>query len=231
LIGRILGTALLAGAIAGLFAFAAHVAKTLPLIERAEVYEAQKAQAPAHGTPTDAAATAAAGEAAWSPADGVERLAYTLLADVVGAVGFAFLLVGAIVISGRRVAWREGMAWGLAGFAAFSAAPALGLAPEVPGMEAAPLHLRQAWWLATAAATALGLAVVCFAKPPLAKAAGVLLIALPHVVGAPVHVAEPGPVPAELAAQFATASLVISGLFWVLLGGLAGYIYPRLGRD
>jgi len=38
---------------------------------------------------------------------------------------------------------------------------------------------------------------------------------------------EPGNVPAELAARFAVASLVVSGLFWMVLGGFAGYFYDR----
>lgn len=234
MIGRILATALLAGAVAGVFIFGLHAAKTAPLIERAEVYESQKPHphepALQPQSPVAPGSAAAQGREEWNPADGFERLAYTLLMDVIGAIGFAFLLVGAFVVSGREVEWREGIVWGLAGFAAFAAAPALGLAPELPGMEAAPLQLRQAWWLATAAATAAGLVVVFFARPALVKAAGLLAILLPHLVGAPAHEFQLGLVPAELAAEFAAASLVISGLFWILLGGLAGYLYPRLDR-
>ena len=224
---RIILTAVFAGLIAGVFAWGAHMVKTTPLILAAEVYENAAPAAPAAA---QAHATAVPETPAWEPADGLERNLYTLLADVVTGIGFAFMLAGAMALSGRAVDARLGMAWGLAGFAALFAAPSLGLAPELPGMQAAGLGARQAWWLLTAAATAAGIAAIAFAPRPAVKALGVALLALPHVVGAPHPVLTSGPLPAELAAQFAAATLVITGLFWLVLGGLTGYFYRRFER-
>lgn len=232
---RIVMTALLAGALAGLAAFVLQSWQTTPLIMHAEIYETGEvpaAVAHSHGTAPAAEATQAGGHAhaaeaeAW-PADGVERYAYSLLADVVTAIGFGFLLIGAMAVSGREVSWRGGIVWGLCGYAAFYMAPSFGMAPELPGMVAAELGERQIWWLSTAAVSALALALIFFAPGALWKAVAALLLVAPHAIGAPHPVIEPGNVPAELAAQFAVASLVVTGLFWMVLGGLGGYFYRR----
>ena len=210
--GRVFITALAAGFIAGLFIWGAHMLKAVPLILEAETYEA----------------AAAATEA--TPDEGYERHAYTLITDVITATGFALMLAAAFALSGRDVDWREGLLWGLGGYAAFYLAPSLGLPPEIPGMEAADLGRRQAWWLATATATLAGLGLIFLARPVPARVLGGALIILPHLIGAPAHEAASGPLPAELAAEFVMVSLVTTGLFWLLLGGAAGYVYRRLGR-
>jgi cobalt transporter subunit CbtA len=130
---------------------------------------------------------------------------------------------------------RTGLLWGLAGFIAFAAAPAFGLPPEVPGMAAAELGARQAWWLGTAAATAAGIAVAAFA-PMRLKAIAVLLLIAPHIIGAPHLVsgetgAESAGVPAEIAAQFVAASLISALLFWLALGASAGHLLRRGARS
>ncbi|MFQ5954541.1 MAG: CbtA family protein, partial [Kiloniellales bacterium] len=112
------------------------------------------------------------------------------------------------------------------GFAAFALAPAFGLPPEPPGVAAAELSARQAWWLGTALATAGGLALMVFAGNTVAKVAGLVAIAAPHLISAP-HLAETGTLPAALAGRFVAASLVTSALFWVVLGGLSGWLYGR----
>ncbi len=48
-----------------------------------------------------------------------------------------------------------------------------------------------------------------------------------HEIG---HGIVTGNVPAEMAAEFAVATLVVTGLFWVFLGGLTGYFYNRFER-
>jgi cobalt transporter subunit CbtA len=138
---RILMTALVAGALAGVFIFAAHMVKTTPLILHAEIYENA-------GSPEAHEAAAPTGETKseteeWAPGDGFERGAYTLLTDLLASFGFAFVLVGAIALSGRDVDWRRGLIWGLCGFAVFYVSSSLGLSPELPGMQAADLQTRQ----------------------------------------------------------------------------------------
>jgi cobalt transporter subunit CbtA len=220
---RILVTALVAGGIAGLFVFAVQHAKLTPLILAAEVYEAGAAEhrpnAPGEHVPP-----------AWEPSSGLERTAYTALADIVVGVGYALLLVGAFVLRGAPVDVSRGMAWGAAGYAVFSLAPALGLPPELPGSHAADLFARQEWWLGTVAATACGSALLAFSRSVLPKGAGALVLALPHLIGAPHPHEIGGPVPPELAAEFTAASLATSALFWLVLGALCGGIYARLGQ-
>ncbi|GIT04578.1 MAG: hypothetical protein CM1200mP28_18370 [Deltaproteobacteria bacterium] len=95
----------------------------------------------------------------------------------------------------------------------FSGSPALGLPPEPPGMTAAALESRQIWWVGTVMATATGIGLLIESKTILLKIIAVVLIAVPHIIGAPhPHVFESN-VPAELSAQFAVASLLTSVFF------------------
>ena len=233
---RIVMSALLAGALAGMLVFAGHMWKTTPLIVHAEVYETNEGGGHSHG-PAEATKDHSHGEHAhgdnaavaeeWAPDGSFQRNAFTLLSDVITAIGFAFVLIGAMVLSGRETGWRRGIVWGLCGYAAFYVAPAFGLSPELPGMAAAELTARQTWWLGTAAATAVALAVIFFVDGALWKVVAAGLILVPHVIGAPHPPIEPGAVPAELAAQFAVATLVVTGLFWIALGGFSGYFLDR----
>ena len=87
---------------------------------------------------------------------------------------------------------------------------------------------RQLWWLGTASATALGLALVVFARRWWARAAGMGALVLPHVIGAP-HVDVYGALtPADLIDTFIVASLVTAGIFWMVLGTATGFVYRRL---
>src|SRR6185369_8826721 len=163
---RLFIVAVVAGAISGIFVTLVHQVSTVPVILGAEVFEkaAEVNEAPAVADTAVAQATEpAAAEAehhhdaeAWEPADGFERNAFTVLADILTGIGFSFLLVAAYAFRGEQVDWHKGFCWGLAGFAVFTLAPDLGLPPEVPGTEAAPLLDRQMWWLATVILTAGG---------------------------------------------------------------------------
>jgi cobalt transporter subunit CbtA len=167
----------------------------------------------------------------WEP-KGLERPFYTVLANAAIGVGFACLLVAGLalrsLISKQPITIRTGLLWGLAGFAVFSLAPALGLPPELPGGPEAPLLPRQVWWIATAISTAAGLGCLAFSRGIWLRILGVGLLALPHVVGAP-HLAGEGVVPQALTSQFVWLSIVSAGLFWLLLGALSGWLLPRLG--
>lgn len=240
LLRRILFAGLAAGLVAGIAVTAVQQIQVVPLILAAEVYES--AEAPhdhaaasqiqgAHDHAPGAAAHSH-DEEAWAPADGLERNAFTLLANIVAGVGYGCVLVALMVFAGRALDWRRGLLWGLGGFAAFALAPAIGLPPELPGMAAAELGARQLWWISTAVATIAGLGLIVFAgqKPALriaAPLAGLALIALPHLIGAPHHVAEAGALPAELAARFAVASLLAQAAFWAVLSAAAGYLLGR----
>ncbi len=237
---RVLVTGLTAGLLAGLFAAAIQIAWITPIILEAEIYES--AEAPT-GAPDPASRPGAFGasfvlpaaerlegdEGAWAPEDGIERTLFTVLANVLTGVGYGLILVAAVAFSGRRVDPGLGVFWGLAGFAVFALAPALGLPPELPGMVAADLGARQTWWIGTVISTAGGLALIVFARHRLLKGLGLALLLAPHAVGAP-HPGQFGTkVPGELAAEFAVASLFTAALFWTALGGIAGYFHRKIG--
>ncbi len=164
----------------------------------------------------------------WMPADGMERLFFTMVSNIVTAIAFSLILVAVFLLRGKPVTYYSGVLWGAAGFAVFSGATSLGLPPELPGMTAAALESRQIWWIGTVIATATGIGFFTESRTILAKIFGAVLISLPHIIGAPhPHVFE-SIVPAELSAQFAVASLLSSAFFWMVLGGVSGYFYRKL---
>lgn len=247
MITRVLAVGLLAGLLAGLTVATLQAFTTTPIIMQAEVYERGTAPPQAGVAPLlqpavlrdDAAPRlilvheghdhGAAGEE-WSPADGLERTFYTGTATVATAIGFAMILIAGMLASGQPIDERRAMAWAAAGFAATGLAPAMGLAPELPGMAAADLVGRQEWWIATAAATALALWLFLNTENLALRLLAVPLLLAPHVWGAPrlAEAAKSG-VPADLAAQFAATSLAVQAILWVLTGLLVGLLWQRLG--
>ncbi len=163
---------------------------------------------------------------AHAAASGVERTFYSVLFTCLGTCGFALLLVGCYALA-RDVSWRKGLLWGLAGFASFSLAPALGLPPELPGVHAADLFARQMWWITTALATATGLACVVFSRSIPLKLLGGVLIALPHLIGAPQSIHTDSERAADVVGAFTVGSLTISAVMWLILGALTPALMQR----
>jgi cobalt transporter subunit CbtA len=226
---RIFATALGAGVAVGLLIAALQHVALVPLILEAEKYEGGAAHEHKHALrmPLVGAAHAAAA-AVPAEAPSPWRAVLTTVATTLTSIGFALLLSGAFAVSGREVDTREGLLWGLAGFAAFALAPAFGLPPELPGSVAADLLPRQVWWVGTVAATTLGLALLVFGARTWTLPLGIALLVAPHLIGAP-HPAEgAGSVPPELAAAFAARSLVVNAVLWALLGLATGWLYARL---
>ncbi|WP_277614161.1 MULTISPECIES: CbtA family protein [Kaistia] len=234
-----------AGLAVGIALSVVQAVTTEPLILHAETFEnAEPAPAAAaapheHSTTEAHAHEAAAPEAApahqhdedaWSPADGFERSAYTLLANLLMGVGVSAVLLGLMSIRGGKIDARTGVLWGVAGFFAASLLPSLGLSPELPGTAAAEVTSRQVWWLSTVAASAIGLALIVFSGSWLLKAAGLVIGVLPHVIGAPVPPTLEASYPAGLGGEFVAASLVVSALLWALSGLFSGWLYQRLSR-
>ncbi len=216
---RLVFAALCAGSLSGVFATLAHQIGTVPLILQAETYEkpSERTMAAAHEHTS-----------AWEPENGAERTAYTLLADILTGVGFALLVGAGLTLRGGEVGWRQGLLWGLAGFATFTVAPSLGLPPQLPGSEAAPLFDRQVWWLGTAVATGCALALIAFTTRARWAILAVLLIVLPHLYGAPELPEHVAVVPAAFSHHFVVAATVVNFLFWVMLGASTGYFHERL---
>ncbi len=233
MLGKILATAILCGFAAGILISVIQSVWVTPLIYRAETFEAAAGAGPSHpGEDAAVPAPARAGAEAepWAPADGVERVFFTVLANVLSGIGFALLLAGAIALSGREVNGLRGALWGVAGFMVFGIAPAIGLPPDPPGVDAGPLLDRQVWWLGTVTATASGLALLVFGRRAVLTLAGVALVVLPHAIGAPHVDVYGGATPADVIDAFVIASLATTGLFWLALGGLTGVVYRKLAQ-
>ena len=237
---RIFYTAMLAGILGGAAISVVQHFTTTPIILHAETFEGG-GDHDKHGTlkkgvtlvsPAFAHGDKTAGEdEAWGPREGLERTMYTSLANVLTGVGFALILTACFALSGRQVIGRTGVLWGLSGFAIISLAPALGLPPEVPGAMAAELTDRQLWWFLCAALTGAGMWAMIFRSGAAWAVGGIALIALPHLIGAPVPDRLGGPVPPELAAHFVSASLVTAAVFWCITGWLAGTFWNRLAVE
>jgi cobalt transporter subunit CbtA len=228
---RLIGAALLAGLIAGLWLSAARQIWVVPLILQAEALEGPPpahGDHPGHGTPADGPhAQPADGVREWQPAGGFERNAWTWAANAITSIGFALLLAAGYGLSGRPVTGLRGLLWGLAGFAVFSLAPAWGLPPALPGAPEMPLAARQLWWLETVTATAGGLCLLAFAGRRWWRWLGLPLLALPHVVGAP-HALAVLPAPlADLTRQFVAATLLVNLSSWLVLGAVSGWVWSK----
>ncbi len=160
----------------------------------------------------------------------VSRDAMTSLFFGLAYVGYGLGLLAGYGLAeafGKRVTLREGLLWGIAGYAAFQLAPAMGLEPELPGTMAADLAARQIWWIATAICTAAALGLLGYGKGVASVIGAVALLAVPHVIGAPELESYSGVAPPELASSFAARSLGVGLIVWSALGALAGWLWSR----
>ncbi len=232
---KILSTAIVAGVLAGLFVSVIHEFTTTPIILNAENFEGYgdghhtQQRTKEQTLPKKTETTGETEQNEWEPQKGLERTFFTSITNILTGVGFAAILVACFTFSGEKLSGRRGIIWGLAGFAVFTLAPSLGLPPEVPGSIAADLALRQTWWIVTAIATGLGLWSMVFGGKLPFYGIGLLIIALPHIIGAPQASQIGGSAPPEIAGHFAAASIVVSAIFWVILGWISGTLwnYPE----
>jgi len=227
MIRNLFAAALLAALCAGLLTAAIQHFRITPLILHAETFEGEGGhshgeEAADHSHADAVASTAAEEPEEWAPADGFERTAYTTLATVLAAAGFALVIGAVSVLSGLPITFANGFLWGIAGFVTFSLAPAYGLAPELPGMPAADVLPRQIWWIGTALATGAAWLLLAKTRAGWAFAVAAALVVIPHIIGAPASPDEPSAVPAHLATEFAAITLGTSFVFWLVLGTLFG---------
>lgn len=240
MIVRLLSAALAAGFFAAVVATGLQLALTSPLIIEAERYETGTHAAMPLGDVLPAnwivqvhehvhgdASPDAAPE--WQPGAGLPRMAFTGLATLIGGVGYALLLGAVMIAIGTEPTPERGLGYAVAGFLAVALAPALGLPPELPGSEAAPLAARQAWWVMTAVSTAMGLYLILVRRVPITILGGLVLIVAPHIAGAPEVAETKSALPAGLAAQFAARSLAVSFVFWSVIGLGFGWAWQRFG--
>lgn len=216
---KLMVVALAAGTLAGLALFAVQYITVVPLIQAAETYEAAAHEAHHSNVPNE--------DEGWRPAEGWERTSLTAITTVLTGIAFAAILFGVMALGGKTIDTRRGALWGLAAFACFSLAPALGLPPQPPGVAVADLYQRQLWWAGTAIATAIGVWLITGkGRTWLLRTAGVVCLLLPHLIGAPIATGQ-NSIPAELVRRFTIASVTTSCMFWLLVGTLGGLIYSR----
>jgi cobalt transporter subunit CbtA len=237
---RLMGGALVAGAIAGIALFLLQWAVMLPLIHEAERYEhaARAAHAAdtahtAHTAHVDAGARGieaeheAEHEAAWEPSEGFERTAYTALGTTLTGIGYAALFFGVAGLLGLTLSGRHAWWLGLAGFACFALGPALGLPPRPPGAAVPDLQAAQIWWLTTSLATAAGLWLITGRdRSWQRRGVGILCLLAPHLLGAP-HPHHTDALPRDLIRQFALASVGTQAVFWLVLAKAGSLVQGR----
>lgn len=249
---KLVASGMIAGVAAGLIATLLQLVFVIPLIFQAELYESGVLEHFAQAAPDHhAAAPAEVGtaatpepeaEAALDHNDGshslapagegfdLERHGLTLLANLASYCGFGLLLAAAFGLAqgmGVRLDARVGAIWGAAGFAAFHVAAGAGLPPELPGNFAAALEDRQLWWVATGVLTAAGLYALGYGRGFVGLLLGVVLILLPQLIGAPHPDEFGGYVPPELMALYVTHTMAVAAVVWLVLGGVAGYVWQR----
>lgn len=252
---RLVLWALLVGLVSGVGVSLLQRWLTVPIILAAEVFE-QKADVSGSGVPAGGETLAqdeagldhaAAGHEhareAWAPANGGERTGFTVLADVLTAMGFALVLLAAMGAAlhygvASKLDWHYGLVWGLAGYVVFFGAPALGLPPEIPGGVVAPLDARQLWWVLAAICAAAALTGAAFGRSRWRWAA-LALLAVPYLVGAPAlpphPFAEHPPADAaaleHLSQRFVWATAFTNLCLWLMLGSTSGWVSRRYLKD
>ena len=222
---HLLTSALFAGLAAGLVATLLQLVFVVPLLLEGELYETGvRLHFSATGAQSQAGAPTVLAE--------LGRHIGTVGINLIAYTGFALVLLAGFAVAeraGHAVTARRGAVWGLAGFVAVQLAPAFGLPPELPGTIGADLGARQVWWAGCVAATLAGIALIAFGRGLVPVGAGTLLIALPHLIGAPGIDTYFGVAPPELASHFVTRALGVAAVTWVVLGAMAGGLWSRRG--
>lgn len=206
---KLVAVSLLAGLLGGLLLSMLQHYQTLPLILAAEQFETPSA------------------EHDWQPMDGWQRNGFTLLFNGLTGFGFALVISASMYWRGQR-GYLYGLGWGFAGYWVFFVAPSLGLPPELPGTDSAELHSRQAWWLFTAAATAMGLFGLVLSKQRWLKIGGASLLVSPHLFGAPHPEVAHALAPEALQQHFFLWTSINNAVFWLTLGAISGRLLRKV---
>lgn len=214
---KIVVSALIAGFGAGLFAALLQFVFVQPILLHAELFET--------GALTHFGADPTAARVTHDGGIDFIRDGLSILFSALIYVGYALMLLAAMVLAeerGQPISARAGLIWGVAGWITMQMAPAFGLAPELPGMNAADVTARQIWWFGTVAATGTGLWLIAFGRNWALWGAAVILLAAPHLIGAPLPDTFTGPAPPEIGAEFAARALGTGLAVWAALGLLVG---------
>jgi len=212
-------SAFLVAIVAGLIFSVYQALFITPLILGSEVYEVID--------------SASHGVEAWAPEDGVERHSWSFVTNFLLCFAYALVLMSLMTVK-PAVNLLKGLFWGGAAYLTIFAAPALGLPPEIPGMEAAYLEGRQTWWGFTVMVTAIGLWLIAF-QTPVNKIVGVGILFIPHLIGAPqpeMHgFANTDPIAIDALTQlwhdFILQTSIANALLWLAIGSMSGYLVEK----
>lgn len=217
---RILTSALIAGAAAGLIAALLQLVFLQPVLLHAELFE-QGILNHFGPAPMSEMAVELPG---FDPQRDLLSIAFSMLIFA----GFGLMMVAAMTLaegSGAVISARTGLIWGVAGFVAVHLAPGFSLSPEVPGVAAADITARQIWWFSTVGSAIVALWLMAFGKSPVAWGITVLLLLAPHVIGAPMADIMTGSAPTELGSLYTARAYGVNLAGWVVLGILAGHFW------
>lgn len=219
--------AIAAGIAAGLIAALLQFVFVIPSLLEGELYESgARVHFGADGIPESEKNAPGIGNE-WG------RHTMTVAFNLITYVGYGLLLAALMTFAAMKgigTTPRQGFIWGVCGFFAVQLAPAVGLPPELPGTLAAEVGARQLWWMGTILATAAGLGLIAFGRSYL-PLAGIFLILIPQLVGAPHLDRYFGIAPPELAAEFATLSLGTASAGWAALGFFVAYFLDWFQED
>lgn len=248
---RMVWCALLTALIVGSVQFGVEQWRAVPIIRAAEVFESQKMQAGSSKPSGEASGIAHAHDASGAAAEEEipHRAAWTWVANVLHGFSMALLM---FAVMGWWI-WRRGgaaatarlaLAVACAGFLSLDLWPSLGLPAEIPGMDAAALQARQAWWLLAAGSAAMACAATAgIGTGQMASrwrcVVAVLLMALPFIVGAPQLATDPlagfsDQARAQLQGlerEFIWSTHWISLSFWVSLACVGGWVFGHWIRS
>ena len=172
---------------------------------------------------------------AWEPAEGAERIGFTVLSNVLTAAGFALIMLVAMAAALRRrdtatqrkaaarLDWRYGLLWGLAGYAVFFVAPALGLRRRFQRRGSGASRIPPALvdvdrGLYGSRSHGGGILQIPVALDGPCTAGGAVLAGAPHL-GASAFAEYPPAAAAEmteLAKRFVWATAITNGVFWIV---------------
>jgi len=225
MLSRFIISAVFAGAAAGLLTGLLQLAFVQPVLLHAELYEG--------GDLVHFGAEAVSAHPEL-PGFDLMRDGLSVIFTMLTYTGYALILIGAMSFAEERgtpITARWGILWGIAGFVAFHLAPGFTLAPEVPGVAAADVTARQIWWFATVAAAVVALWLIAFGRSPIMILIAAVLLAAPHLIGAPEPDTFAGPVPTEIGALFAARAFGVGLAAWVMLGAFAAFFWQREGEQ
>lgn len=171
--------------------------------------------------------------AIWTPENGTQRHGWNFTSNLLVSFAFSLILLSVMSIK-KTITTFGGIGWGGAAYLTVFVAPALGLPPEIPGMEAGYLEGRQAWWLFTVLAIALSLWLIAY-QAIAYKIIGVFLAISPYVIGVPQPTHPPfintNPQAIEaltlLWQQFVIQTSIANLLLWLVIGAGSGFLVTR----